>query len=185
MWSPVVVKAGSWDPSLHPREEGGRFGEGGGSGAATGLLDRPPSNLGTGGREKALTSGKVSSRQLKALQKQAAEKIRNAPKPTKADIARNRELLQHSKRAGGELRGNSTDRARRTQSLLNEFGDGHKCGCVHCGAVLDKESLTQDKIYTVEQGGRYRLENLLPACYSCNNERGSSSATSYYHKVFL
>lgn len=176
VWTPKLIKY-SED---QPRDDHGRFGSGGsgGSSRGTGGPGRGTSGAGSrpgeGGRLRARTSGHVTGGALHLLQRQAAGKISHAPVPTQAEIAHNHELLQHSKRAGGELRGNNTDRARRTQGLLKEFGNGRTCGCVYCGAVLDKTSLTQDKIYTVEQGGRYRMSNLLPACYDCNHDRGAT-----------
>jgi 5-methylcytosine-specific restriction endonuclease McrA len=57
---------------------------------------------------------------------------------------------------------------------LHEFGDGQHCACVYCGRVLDKGTLTQDKIYVANEGGRYRMPNLLPACMDCNAHRNDA-----------
>lgn len=102
----------------------------------------------------------------------AAAKIAAAPVPTAADRARNAQSLATSKRHGGELRGNSHDRKVRTAKLLAEFGNGITCPCVYCGAALTASTLTQDKIYTAAEGGRYVIANLLPACGECNRRRG-------------
>ncbi len=77
-------------------------------------------------------------------------------------------------RPGGELRGNSRDRHVRTAKLLSKFGDGQHCACVYCGRVLDANTLTQDKIYTADEGGRYKMANLLPACFDCNSHRNDT-----------
>lgn len=98
-------------------------------------------------------------------------KISSAPRPTPEDILRNREAIAKSKRSGGDFRGNSKDRARRTAKLLVEFGDGQVCPCAYCETPLTAATLTQDKIYTGDQGGRYVMANLLPACILCNQRR--------------
>ncbi len=105
------------------------------------------------------------------LQVQVIQKIKAAPKPSKTDIARNLLSMKNSSRRGGDFRGNSRDRTARTVALLKEFGDGTHCPCVYCGRQLDSSTLSQDKIYTGKQGGRYKIANLLPACLGCNESR--------------
>jgi hypothetical protein len=153
------VKYGdSWE--TQPRNEDGEFGSGGGVRGASG---KP-----AGTRAQGFMSGKAFAQ----AQATAADKIASAPRPTQADIENNQRLIAGSSRAGGELRGNSTDRAVRTGKLLAQFGNGTTCPCVYCGKSLDSGTLTQDKIYTASQGGRYRMDNLLPACLGCNQSRG-------------
>lgn len=108
------------------------------------------------------------------LTAQVLDKIRACPVPTAEDILRNRRGLVANKRAGGDMRGSSKDRARRTAKLLVEFGDGATCPCVYCGKTLNAATLTQDKIYTCDQGGRYTYANLLPACITCNQKRSDA-----------
>jgi len=74
-------------------------------------------------------------------------------------------------RHGGELRGNSYDRRRRKQWLLDTFGDGKTCACHWCNKRLTFETLTQDRVVPGEQGGRYVKSNLVPACFECNRGR--------------
>ncbi len=119
--------------------------------------------------------GDAAPEEFAAARATANAKIAAAPRPSAADVARNRDLIGRSSRAGGELRGNSRDRFIRTQKLLAEFGDGEKCPCVYCGHNLTASTLTQDKIYTAAQGGRYRMDNLLPACLPCNQARSDTS----------
>lgn len=105
----------------------------------------------------------------------ALAKIRACPVPAAEDILRNRMHIARSGRAGGDMRGNTTDRARRTAKLLAEFGDGTTAPCVYCGTALTAATLTQDKIYTADQGGRYNYANLLPACINCNQRRSDAT----------
>lgn len=67
-------------------------------------------------------------------------------------------------------RGNSTDRRRRTQWLLDTYGDGVSAPCVHCGEMVTDETLQQDRIVP---GGPYRRDNLQPSCEFCNKSRGN------------
>lgn len=113
------------------------------------------------------------------LNTRALAKIAAAPRPTPEAILRNRTLIATSRRPGGDMRGSSRDRARRTQKLLDEFGDGVTCGCVYCGRELTALTLTQDKIYTGDQGGRYVYANLLPACITCNQRRSDATIMEF------
>jgi hypothetical protein len=109
-----------------------------------------------------------------ALYAKVLAKIAACPVPSPEDIYRNRLHITSCKRAGGDMRGNSKDRAARTAKLLVEFGDGTTCPCVYCETSLTAATLTQDKIYTAAEGGRYKIANLLPACITCNQRRSDS-----------
>lgn len=113
------------------------------------------------------------------LNQTALAKIEAAPRPTAEDILRNRTLIATSRRSGGDMRGNSRDRGARTRKLLAEFGNGETCPCVYCDTVLTAATLTQDKIYTGDQGGRYVYANLLPACITCNQRRSDATILEF------
>ncbi len=76
-------------------------------------------------------------------------------------------------RAGGEKRGNSTDRKRRKIWMLLSFGDGKFTLCVHCTKELDYDSVEADRIVP---GGSYRHENVQPSCSPCNKSRSNNTA---------
>lgn len=69
-------------------------------------------------------------------------------------------------------RGNTTDRARRRQWLLDTFGDGVTCSCYRCPTVLTFTTVTADRILPGCQGGTYRRDNLRAACAPCNSATG-------------
>lgn len=71
-------------------------------------------------------------------------------------------------RPGGEKRGNSKDRARRKMWMLEQWGDGRTCPCVHCGTTLAYATVEADRIVP---GGSYRRDNVQPACRECNLAR--------------
>ena len=45
--------------------------------------------------------------------------------------------------------------------------------CAYCGTELTLESLTIDHIIPISHGGENDLDNLVPACLSCNNLKAS------------
>ena len=100
-------------------------------------------------------------------------KIRAAKNPPDSMVKENLARLAASNRAGDDLRGSSKARAIRTRKLLAEFGDGDICPCVWCGCTLTADSMSQDKIYTLHEGGRYNMQNILPSCIHCNQSLGA------------
>ncbi len=75
------------------------------------------------------------------------------------------------------VRGNTTDRARRRDYLLRTFesdGGPGTCRCYRCGAVLNDKTITVDRIVPGCLGGKYRRDNIRPACARCNSEAGGS-----------
>lgn len=79
-------------------------------------------------------------------------------------------------RAGGEKRGNSTDRRRRKMWMLAHFGDGESCQCAHCGRTLSFHTLEADRIVP---GGSYRRDNIQPSCRNCNSARSDNAEWRY------
>lgn len=82
-------------------------------------------------------------------------------------------------RAGGDKRGNSTDRARRRVWLLAEFDpdlgpDKARCHLFglsdRCLEYVDIDTVTVDRI---EPGGSYAHDNIRPACTPCQNKQGA------------
>jgi 5-methylcytosine-specific restriction endonuclease McrA len=76
-----------------------------------------------------------------------------------------------AKRHGGDGRGGAPARRASKRRLLEIFGDGERCGCVHCGCELTLATLTRDRC---EPGGSYAIANLQPACGDCNRRRSNN-----------
>ena len=78
-------------------------------------------------------------------------------------------------RAGGEKRGNSTDRRRRREWMVSAAagfgGDGVKVPCVWCGCYLTVDSVEADRI---KPGGSYRRDNVQPSCRADNLARSNN-----------
>lgn len=75
-------------------------------------------------------------------------------------------------RAGGDKRGNAADRERRKWWMLETWGDGYNCKCVHCETMLDYFTVEADRKVP---GGSYRRENIQPSCGLCNKRRSNNS----------
>jgi 5-methylcytosine-specific restriction endonuclease McrA len=53
-------------------------------------------------------------------------------------------------------------------------------GCAYCGAA-DKP-VQRDCVLPISRGGRYTLDNIAPACRSCNASKGSEEVTTWMRR---
>jgi 5-methylcytosine-specific restriction endonuclease McrA len=53
-------------------------------------------------------------------------------------------------------------------------------GCAYCGAV--GVPLQRDCVLPISRGGRYTLENIAPACRSCNTSKCNSEVTGWLRR---
>jgi hypothetical protein len=53
-------------------------------------------------------------------------------------------------------------------------------GCAYCGAI--REPLQRDCVLPISRGGRYTLDNVVPACRSCNASKCNSEVTSWLRR---
>ena len=56
-------------------------------------------------------------------------------------------------------------------------------GCAYCGAA-DKP-LQRDCVLALSRGGRYTLENIVPACRSCNTSKCNDEVTGWLRRKRL
>ena len=56
-------------------------------------------------------------------------------------------------------------------------------GCAYCG-VTDKP-LQRDCVLAISRGGRYTLDNIAPACGSCNASKGNHEVTGWLRRKRL
>lgn len=56
-------------------------------------------------------------------------------------------------------------------------------GCAYCGAT-DKP-LQRDCVLPISRGGRYTLDNIAPACASCNSSKCNSEVTGWLRRKKL
>jgi 5-methylcytosine-specific restriction endonuclease McrA len=53
-------------------------------------------------------------------------------------------------------------------------------GCAYCGAA--DRPLQRDCVLAISRGGRYTLDNIAPACRSCNTSKGSEEVTAWLRR---
>ena len=56
-------------------------------------------------------------------------------------------------------------------------------GCAYCGAQDDR--LQRDCVMPISRGGRYTLDNVVPACASCNASKSNSEVTGWLRRKKL
>ncbi len=56
-------------------------------------------------------------------------------------------------------------------------------GCAYCGAV--GKPLQRDCVLALSRGGRYTLNNIVPACMSCNTSKCNDEVTGWLRRKRL
>jgi 5-methylcytosine-specific restriction endonuclease McrA len=56
-------------------------------------------------------------------------------------------------------------------------------GCAYCGVT--QRPLQRDCVLPISRGGRYTLENVVPACRSCNTSKCSDEVTAWLRRKRL
>jgi 5-methylcytosine-specific restriction endonuclease McrA len=56
-------------------------------------------------------------------------------------------------------------------------------GCAYCGAA--DRPLQRDCVLPLSRGGRYTLENIVPACRSCNTSKCNDEVTGWLRRKRL
>jgi 5-methylcytosine-specific restriction endonuclease McrA len=56
-------------------------------------------------------------------------------------------------------------------------------GCAYCGA--DGAPLQRDCVLALSRGGRYTLDNVVPACRSCNTSKCNAEVTGWLRRKRL
>lgn len=66
------------------------------------------------------------------------------------------------------------DRRRRKRSAIRRHGEF----CFFCQIPLTWKETTLDHLVPIGLGGTHKVENLVPACYDCNQRKGCSDHAS-------
>jgi hypothetical protein len=79
----------------------------------------------------------------------------------------------------GNQRGNSADRRRRRQWLLDIYGDGTTAPCWLavpgiCAGPVTAETISVERVQPGHAGGTYRRDNIRPACAPCQSHQGGA-----------
>jgi 5-methylcytosine-specific restriction endonuclease McrA len=56
-------------------------------------------------------------------------------------------------------------------------------GCAYCGA--NEGALQRDCVLPISRGGRYTLDNVVPACRSCNTSKCNDEVTGWLRRKRL
>jgi 5-methylcytosine-specific restriction endonuclease McrA len=56
-------------------------------------------------------------------------------------------------------------------------------GCAYCGAT--DASLQRDCVMAISRGGRYTVDNVVPACASCNTSKCNEEVTTWLRRKRL
>lgn len=81
-------------------------------------------------------------------------------------------------------RGSNEQRQIRKGKLTGEFGNGRDFAIdIYCGQKLGLDQIQQDRIYPGSKGGRYRYNNLVPCCGSCNKARGDKDFFEFFKRT--
>ncbi len=56
-------------------------------------------------------------------------------------------------------------------------------GCAYCGA--ESPALQRDCVLPISRGGRYTLDNVVPACASCNSSKCNDEVTAWMRRKRL
>lgn len=81
-------------------------------------------------------------------------------------------------------------RKRRLDSVENDLSEGQWTalkeawgGCAYCGAA--GKPLQRDCVLALSRGGRYTLDNIVPACGSCNTSKCNDEVTGWLRRKRL
>ena len=86
---------------------------------------------------------------------------------------------RYAKRRQGRLARVDNDlTASQWADLLDAWG-----GCAYCGA--EGPALQRDCVMPISRGGRYTVENVVPACASCNASKHNSEVTGWLRRKKL
>jgi 5-methylcytosine-specific restriction endonuclease McrA len=58
-----------------------------------------------------------------------------------------------------------------------------RAGCAYCGNT--DEPLQRDCVLAISRGGRYTLDNVVPACRSCNTSKCNDEVTGWLRRKRL
>ncbi|MBO9533413.1 MAG: HNH endonuclease [Solirubrobacteraceae bacterium] len=64
-------------------------------------------------------------------------------------------------------------------AILTAWGDT----CAYCGSDGKGKVLQRDTMLAISRGGRYTLENVVPACGSCNASKGNDEITGWLRRT--
>ena len=84
----------------------------------------------------------------------------------------------------------SRRRTRRVKAVLNDLTEEQWAqlktawqGCAYCGAA--DRPLQRDCVMAISRGGRYAIDNVVPACAACNASKCNDEVTGWLRRKRL
>ena len=84
----------------------------------------------------------------------------------------------------------SRKRKRRLSAVINDLTADQWAaiqaawnGCAYCGAT--SRPLQRDCVMAISRGGRYTIDNVVPACASCNTSKCNEEVTAWLRRKRL
>ncbi|MGE2728863.1 HNH endonuclease [Mycolicibacterium vaccae] len=81
-------------------------------------------------------------------------------------------------------------RKRRVAAVVNDLTDAQWSmiksawsGCAYCGATTG--TMQRDCVMAISRGGRYTIDNVVPACASCNASKCNDEVTGWLRRKRL
>ena len=93
-------------------------------------------------------------------------------------ISQSRRARATRRRAGRMARADNDLTADQWFAILDAWGQ-----CAYCGDL--EKALQKDCVQPLSRGGRYTLENDVPACGSCNASKSNDEVTSWLRRKKL
>ena len=93
-------------------------------------------------------------------------------------VSQTRRARATRRRAGRMARADNDLTAEQWFAILEAWGR-----CAYCGDV--ERALQKDCVQPLSRGGRYTLENVVPACGSCNASKSNDEVTSWLRRKKL
>lgn len=66
-----------------------------------------------------------------------------------------------------------------TKAQRREIYEKMRGHCAYCGCELEYERMAVDHVKSLASGGADEMENMLPACRSCNHYKGASTLETF------
>ena len=90
-------------------------------------------------------------------------------------LSQSRRARATRRRAGRMSRADNDLTAEQWMAILDAWGS-----CAYCGDL--EKALQKDCVQPLSRGGRYTLDNVVPACGSCNASKSNDEVTSWLRR---
>ena len=114
------------------------------------------------------------SKKSREYYKKNKEKVKENNKKWIKENRDHKSMLTHLRREKEKKTKGFSDKIESFKIRMEEIGE-----CVFCGS---KENITIDHLIPISKGGSNEINNLFPACRSCNSSKNASDWLEWYRK---